>query len=281
MIRINLLPNEGKAKAGGRRAAAGAKAGAPSPAAPKAAAILLVGLVAAIFFIYQSHGAVSKAKSNVSALTDKKTKLGKSVDDLALEAGDIEEKLEILSYQTDILNSLDPPDRILWSQKLAMLSELIPADVFLTELDVEEQVKEVEIPASVEKQKKWEADGKEGTKPEVVRQPVITYSMTMRGLADGPSATEQFDNVLKFNKALVDFKTKDNHGQEVGFMTGFRPDIDIRSIESTLFEKQYPVTEFEFVLRTVPPAPPKPANSEGAAEPAPKKPAAKKPARKE
>src|SRR5690606_36431461 len=138
---------------------------------------------------------------------------------------------EVVNNQMDVLRSLDPPDRILWSEKLNMLAGLIPPDVFLDEVKVVERVDLVETEQSKAAREAWRKNdnSKKGPEPKIVYRPVISYNLFITGLALGDNHVEQFNNVMAFHKAMIDHEEPARGGETRRFMDGFRDEIQFES----------------------------------------------------
>ena len=134
-----------------------------------------------------------------------------------------------------------------------MLASLMPSSVFLTEVDIEENVTMIETEQSKQARAKWETDkAKDRDKqPEVVKRPLIRYVMRITGLALGPTSVDQFDNAMKVHQAMIDYKTVNARGQGILFMDAFNPNIEFESMESTVHQGR-PVNKFVFKLTTRP-----------------------------
>jgi Tfp pilus assembly protein PilN len=159
---------------------------------------------------------------------------------------------EVLGNQKEVLRTLDPPDRILWCEKINMLAALIPKDVFLSDIEVSEVVEMVETEQSRQAHQKWESTDKRqrGQEPETVKKPVIHYEIALTGLATGRDSVEQFDNVLAFHRAMTNYQVAAAPGKAHRFMDGFVSNVDFGSIEATTYEGA-PVNKFVFKLRTL------------------------------
>ena len=75
----------------------------------------------------------------------KKTEVAKlqaKVDKKRGEIGYLEAIEKIQRTQLEVLSNLDPPDRLLWSEKLNLVSDLKPKNLYLMEIEVKESVKE-------------------------------------------------------------------------------------------------------------------------------------------
>lgn len=250
MIQINLLPEADK-KGRGRKTAKAAGAGS----APFGSAVVAMAAVAVVVIVggtgYNSWSGVHEVKAKVAKLVAEKQVVEEEIGQLSDEAREIRRLRQVFSNQWEVLQSLDPPNRILWSEKINMLANLMPAEIFLSEIDLKETVLEIEIQASIDARQKWSDDGKRGTEPLPVKKPIITYTLQLKGLATGPSGVEQFNNVIRFHDALVAHESVDETGTKRRFMENFNPSIEFESVKATLYEG-VPVNEFIFRLRTIP-----------------------------
>jgi hypothetical protein len=167
-------------------------------------------------------------------------------------ADQIKQYREIVANQMDVLRSLDPPDRILWCEKINMLANLIPQNVFLAEVKIQENVKMVETEQSKAAREKWEkSKNKEKIKePPMVQKPVINYDVHLTGLGLGKDNVEQMQNVTAFHRAITEYTETDEKGTR-HFMDGFANNIEFESVEATVYEGT-PVNKFIFKLTTKP-----------------------------
>lgn len=280
MIQINLLPENDKKgrapkKAGGMTLEAGPGQGGNVLVAVVALAVASVVGGAGYF----SWNTVHQAQMATRKLEAEKKEVATQIAGLSDQAKEIQHLREVFNNQWEVLQSLDPPDRILWSEKVNMLAHFIPADVFVSKLKLDEEIVEVELQSSIEARQKWEEGGKKGTKPEVTKKPVINYTLRITGQATGADNVEQFDNVLKFHDAMKAYETVDNSGTKRSFMDCFNPDIEFENIQATLYEG-FPVNQFTFKLRSKPVSPTEPTKEETDSKAA-KEPAKKTPAKRE
>lgn len=253
MIEINLLPEterKGRAAAG----AATRKPGAAAGSGMEGLAVLGFAALVTIVVVAGGLFALSKVRAAEQLVAVKQQELKKVENEIqkhAKEARQIRRMREVLNNQWEVLQALDPPDRILWAEKLDMLANLMPPNVFLTNINVKENLVEVETEASIRNRRRWEANDKQGPRPPVVKKPIITYQLGLKGLTTGSDNVEQFDNVLKFHQALVNHELVDDKGVKRGFMDGFNPNIEFESVRATLYQG-FPVNEFSFRMRTKP-----------------------------
>lgn len=253
MIRINLLPDAGgkKAKRGGEAAPrAGSASDVPLPAILIAFVLVVIGGGLG----WNAYSNVQKALGDADKVVKEKQRLEKEIAGLSTKAAEVRKQLARLQVQFRVLEALDPPDRILWSEKLAELSRIIPKDVFLSEIRINESVRQVAIPASAAAIEEWEKGGRKGPKPEVENEPEITYNLSLTGFATGLDNKEQFANVLAFEEALRTAERDLGDGTKRRFSDQFEPIVNIEYISAVLFDKQYPVNEFVFTMKTKPPA---------------------------
>lgn len=244
MIKINLLPQN--------MTKGGAAAGPNKASRPMTLVILAGVIMAAINGLagWMAFNCVITAKEDADRIQVKYDKVDKQIKDRMQEADLVRKYREVVKNQMDVLKSLDPPDRLLWCEKLNMLSNLMPTDVFVSEITVLEHVEMVETEASKAAHVKWErVDKKKGPEPTAVKKPLITYDMKLTGLALGRDSTEQLNNVIKFNNALTTYRMTDAQGKERRFMDGFDPTIGMGAITTTVYEGT-PVDQFIFMLKT-------------------------------
>ncbi len=262
MIRINLLPEAQKKARPGRAAAARVDSGGGGNGA--AMALLVVFILVLGAGAYHVRGRQAAIKATVKAERDKLAALEKKIADEGPKADEIQTNLDILNTQQEILATLD--NRILWSEKVSQLAKLIPSNVFLNEITVNEEYREVETEASKRARAEYEANkGKKGAvKPEIQKRPIISYNLRLTGMATGENPVQQLDNVQKFHEALVAYSEPGRDGTTRRFMDNMNPQIDFEYVRTALFEKQYPVQQFVFRIKTVPQGEePKKPGSEG------------------
>lgn len=244
MIKINLLPQNSQKGLGGSKGAT-VNRGAML-------VVLLALLMAALNggALWMALSCIWTAKAELAGVQSKLDLVNEQIQKRMTEAEQVKKFRDVVKNQMDVLQSLDPPERMLWCEKLNMLSNLIPADVFISEINVTEQVEMVETEASKAARLKWEkAEKKVGTEPAPVKRPLISYLMKVTGVALGRDNVEQFNNVMKFHKAMTTYSIKDAQGRERKFMDGFDPNINLGSIEATVSEGEA-VNQFTFTLRT-------------------------------
>lgn len=216
MIRINLLPEEMRGR--GRRGAPVRREGL-SPMAIAAIALLALLNIVAFYLVFNRAASAKARTKDLQAEIDRKTK---ERDTRMPEYQQLVDLREQLKVKESILKTLDPPDRILWSQKLNMLCYIVHPQVFITNMKLEEDEKQVETEASIRRRNDWdESKTKTGPEPQPVMVPIITQTMTVTGITTGESNREQLDAFRKFWESLQSYQTKDNRGQTVRFMDGF------------------------------------------------------------
>ncbi len=247
MIQINLLPEaEGRARRA-RPARAAAPGGALATAVVVAAGVAVAAVIGGVFYQWSWLPRVEAQKALKEA-EDERTRVQTQINRLSPEASEIREARARLDQQLEILNALDPPQRVLWSQKFNMLAHLIPAEVFLNRMELTEQVVEVETEDSKRRRREWEEAGRpRDRRPVVVKKPVVTYTLRVNGLASGADNVEQLNNMMKFHDALQAYE--DESGNR--FIDGFNADIGVDLARASVYEG-FNVTEFTFVLKTIP-----------------------------
>lgn len=243
MIKINLLPQN----------MANSRATGPQKANSPMTIVIMAGVLMAVLnglAGWLAFSSVIAAKDDVDRVQAKYDKINKQIETRVKEADEVRKFREVVKNQMDVLRSLDPPERLLWSEKMNMLANLMPPDVFVSEILVTEKVEMVETDASKAAHMKWEKlDKKKGPEPGKVNRPLITYEMKLTGLALGKDSTEQLNNVVKFHTALNSYKMTDAQGKERRFMDGFNPTIEMGGTLTTVYEGTA-VDQFIFTLKT-------------------------------
>ncbi len=250
MIRINLLPVEEKKR---RRARRTREPGLPSAAREGVSfiSIIIVVICFAIvgtlgYVIYkqkitserelqQRKGDIARYKENIQSIQDKYT--------------EIKELLEITTNQIEVLKALDPPNRLLWSEKLNMLAELVPDGIYLTQIQVTEQINEVPTKESQSRHQEWVRKGKQGPQPQVVKKPIITQNLYLYGISRADTPEDRLRLISSFNEALRTFEWKTRDDTVHSFYEHFSGEIDTRELVVTRVER-IPVTKFTFIIRT-------------------------------
>ena len=265
MIQINLLDQsglKGKASAPGVSLSSAARPGGSPLGAVLIVicAVLLLGIDGGLFFY--AYAKVNESTVALDAVKAQQKKLKIEIDKKTMMADQVRKYREVVNNQMDVLKSLDPPDRILWCEKINALSNLMPANVFLAEVKIDENIKMVETQQSKEAHMKWDKSPKKATlkEPTPVQKPVINYTVMMTGLALGKDNVEQMQNVTAFHKALIDDAEVDSSGKMRRFMDGFNDNIEFDSLEATMYEGM-PVNKFIFKLTTKPMGEDEPADA--------------------
>lgn len=247
MIQINLLD---VSQTKGQRTASVSIPGGGSFIVA-AAVILMLGLNAALGWmawstIADSHAKYAKVRAEVKTVEGQ---IAAKVKD----AESVKKFREVIANQMDVLRSLDPPDRILWSQKINMLASLIPSSVFIDDIRINEDVQMVETEASKKAAADWKnsKSAKKGPEPKKAFRPVIRYRLTLSGLAEGEDNIAQFNNVMAFQRALNEHQTVDASGHAQRFMDGFQKEMQFDLIKGDTYEG-VGVNKFVFKLTTLP-----------------------------
>lgn len=186
MNRINLLPEEMR-----KRRRSGAAAGRRSSGAGVSPLVWIVLLV--IIGGLGAYGFLQIYTPYTIAM-NKKAEKEKQIAGLESEVKEMRDQIEglaeiqdMVNSRLEVLNLLDPPDRLLWSEKLNLISDLRPNNVYIREIKLEEDVKEVETAESIRARENWERQRKrgkaEGKKPAVVTRPEITQSLHIYGMS--------------------------------------------------------------------------------------------------
>lgn len=244
MIKINLVPPE---FAGKRRKE---KIAAPKPSF--IVTLVLVGLAALVVcegvLVYRARAASEKA---LKAAISERDDMQKKIEALEGEYKALKEIKDLVANQIEILHSLNPPDRLLWSEKLNMLADLIPPNVYITDLRMTENVENVETLESKTRRAEWEKAGKEGTPPAVVKKPIIKQSLQITGITFAENSEKRLQLVLDFLNALQRYSYRAPGGEVRRFMDNFDDLIKIVKIPTVLVQG-VEVSQFTIVITSQP-----------------------------
>jgi len=259
MIRINLLPEKEVKR---RRVVEGA---APARQVSPLATLVILALFALIggfyYFgvrarLYPRRTSEQKLRTELERVTDDIEKRYKSVTDL--------QKLDSISKSMlDIVYALDPEDRLLWSEKLNQLSDLVPENVYISHISVSETIAKKETAGSQRQRGQWLAEqkakgkvkrpaGKAIGEPVVIYYPEITQTLQVQAIAHSENDAERIRLINEFHDNLTkgvneQAKTKTN------FMKGFTGQIEIGDIAPKVVGGRG-VAEFSFSMKTKPTA---------------------------
>jgi Tfp pilus assembly protein PilN len=253
MIRINLLPT--KKEKTSRSLAGGAPGGDSSAKALVAAAIVLGALVVG-FYGYTVFAGYAVLENQIAAKTKDKATRQKTVDGLKKQVAGLEELNSLVENQLQALNALSPADRLIWAEKLHQMAALIPANVYLTTLEMTETAKDIETAESQENTRKWKEAGSKGAPPAVVKKPKMTQTLKIEGIAYSENVSQRPQLMLDFYNALRTYSSKrpfQDKGKEARFMDGFKdtPDgFQIKSYQRDWIE-EVEVTRFVFELTSL------------------------------
>ena len=247
MIRINLLPPElTKSKKGRAKAFK-----APSSGTPLVVIILIIAYIAAIGFSYSIVSDYMNRKQEIEDLRSERDKIQEEVEEKSKEFEELLELHSLLSNQVEILKALDPPGRLLWSEKLNMLADIAPKGVYLTNVQVTEQIKEVQTEQSRKRRQTWLDNDKEGEEPPIIRKPVITQTLAISGVTWADNAEQRLQLIVRFHDAMKGYSRKGRGGNTRRFMDNFQDQI---RIDPTYVDEVAgrTVNRFKLILRTIP-----------------------------
>lgn len=253
MIYINLLPSK-KDKRGARPGSARAAASAgPSMnrgnVVVAAVALVLFG-VAGYYGWATYQGNQSAARKLEQAKKNHET-LKKGIAELESKVEGLAEMNTALNNELAALSAIAPSDRLIWAEKLHQLASLIPDNVYLTKIKVDEQVKEIITEESRKALENYKKKGSKGAPPRLVKTPKISHTMTIEGITYSDRVEERPQLMLDFFNAIREYEApRAPGGDAVPFMEGFRDNVTIRHYYRDWLE-DVEVTRFAFELTTV------------------------------
>ena len=283
MIKINLLPPELQGKKG-RAKVRTAAFGGISPAVGTAlmAGVLVVFLAVWIIVGYGLiYSPISKAEAREKDLNAQHDAQKKILDGKNAEHKVRLAKWKLMQDQKEILQELKPANRLLWSEKLNMLVNLVPQDVYITGVEVTEKVDLVETVSSKEARdayakKKRDSetalDEKQkaakvrdlGPEPKIIQKPVISQTFIIKAATlireDG---SDRIAKVSEFEKNMQQYEMKNAKGEVRRFRDFFEKTqddeqklaVNMGLMEQKLLDGVF-VWAFEFTLNTEKPKPP-------------------------
>lgn len=246
MIKVNLLPQELSGKASKISTSSNEGTGMVL-----LAVVLFLGLLGGGgFFVYSSY---ANSHAQLDAANRESARIDADLKKKQKEYEELRTSLDELQSQVAVLQSLDPPDRLLWSEKLNILPALVPENVFLTELEVKESVTERETDESRRAYEDWVAKGSKGTPPARRKQPIVRQTFEFAGIAYSPDNRfeARLDKITEFVSNLQQKSVKIPFtGEETTFSRGFVPDVrPIAPVEATRVGNRE-VTRFRFAMTT-------------------------------
>lgn len=248
MIKVNLLPQELSGKA---VAASGGGEGEGGAVVALVALVVLAIVGTGGWWVYNE---IDTAEKNREKLEKESAQLESELKKMRSEWEEIETALRVLENQWAIIQSLDPPERLLWTQKINMLPLLVPKNVFITDLILREQVDEVETEEYKAAYRDWAAKGSKGTPPIKSTQPVIKQTFALSGIAFSPenSSEQRLGAIIEFDKNINEKMVKiPFSGKEEEFLNGFVRRIAYSAIEQDRVGDRE-VSKFTFTLSATP-----------------------------
>jgi hypothetical protein len=246
MIKINLLPAEAIGKKRKERVAV-----------PRTSTITVIIIIICYALVageaWWVYNKKAKSQEDLENLLAERDALKTQIAKISEEFKSLKRLKELAANQIEILNSLDPPNRLLWSEKINMMAELIPRNVYIIQLEMTEDTKMVITKESRTKIKEWEDGGKKGPKPPEIKKPVITQTLKISGITYDEDSEERLQRVVDFYYALKNFSWVGKKGEVRRFMDHFREEIGIARIPITSDNVAgVPVRRFQFILITKP-----------------------------
>lgn len=217
MIKVNLLPADS-----GKRQTAARKPATPS-AAPFYLLLMLLYMAAAAggYFVYTMGAeAAAEVKSRTSKRDVLKAEVQKRQSDFEannLRSQEIEEKYAVIE-------TLGPQNRIFWSEKVNMIAMArLNLAVYITKIELEEQIDERETPESVLRRETWQAakvkDPKLATpEPKPVKQPIINQTLIISAIAYGNDSSQRLAQIRSFYENLNAVQWKRESGEQARFL---------------------------------------------------------------
>jgi hypothetical protein len=246
MIKINLLPPEmAKFKKEPVKVFK-----VPSSTTPIVILVLIIVYIAVFSIVYSVVHKKLKNDREVSTLQAERETLKKDVESKQKQFKDLIGLRTILASQMEILKALDPPNRLLWAEKINMLAEIVPPGVFITNLDVSENIREQETQESMKIREAWIKGGKKGAEPPQINKPIVTQTLAIEGITWADAADQRIQLIMKFHDAMRNYGKRGMDGSTRRFMDNFQ---DIK-IDATYLDRVggRNVNHFKLILTSKP-----------------------------
>ncbi len=216
MIKVNLLPTDS-----GKRASAARRPSGPSPAPFYLLLVLLyAGALAAGYYVYNSGAESAKKVRDVT----------KTRDDLKAEVQRRQAEFEANNLRSQeieekyaIVEALGPENRIFWSEKINMIARArLNLAVYVTKIELEEQIDERETPESVRRREEWKKEKEKNPKlatpePQPVKQPIINQTLIINGISYGTSSEQMLRQISQFSQTLKNLHWTRESGEQTSF----------------------------------------------------------------
>jgi hypothetical protein len=249
MIKINLLPNADQRKGGA----------SSSVAAGSGFKLFLVILLAAIGGIgYFGYMTYEKEQASIKKVADAEAKVKKAKDDIKRLKAEYEELSELadrINTRFAIVQALaNPETRLFWSEKVNMLAALrTQLAVYVTKLELQEDIEDRETPESVAKREKWKNDksASKGPEPKAMKVPVIKQRLIISAIAYGTDSPQRLRQIRGFIDELRTFTWKRRRsGQEVGFVDKLDSNFEVGN-QKTDIVADVEVSRFSITIRAI------------------------------
>lgn len=217
MIKVNLLPTEQA-----RRQAAARRPSGPSPLPfYLLLALFYLGAAAGGYYVYSiSAEAARKVEDRTKQRDTLKAEVQKRQAEFEannLRSLEIEEKYAVVE-------ALGPQNRIFWSEKVNMIAKArLNLAVYVTKIELTEQIDERETPESVRRREEWQAAKKNDPKlttpePQPVKQPVINQTLNINAIAYGNDSSQRLEQIASFYNNLETLEWKRASGETGKFL---------------------------------------------------------------
>jgi Tfp pilus assembly protein PilN len=249
MIKINLLPPE---LTKSKRSRGGKVVRAPSSASAFIIPFIVVVYLGVGLFAYSVYNHKKKDDKDVTDLLNESEELKNKVEARQEEFHELMDLKSTLENQIEILEALNPPNRLMWAEKINMIADIIPKGVYITNINVTEYVRQIETNASRENRKTWvKAGSLPENKPSVINKPEITQHLSISGITWADDPEQRLQLIMRFYEAMKLYENRGFNGKIRRFMDNFQEIIRIDPTYEAEVSKRT-VNRFKLILKTIP-----------------------------
>jgi hypothetical protein len=217
--------------------------------------ILVLLLGGAAYYGYAVFDAEQSSHRQVREAQNRVNRAKTEIANLKAEYEELAELSDRINTRFAIVQALaNPETRLFWSEKINMLAALrMKLAVYITRLELKEDIEERESPESVAKREAWQRDSSsnKGMEPKATKVPVIRQQLVINAIAYGTDSPQRLRQIRGFIEELRTFKWKRRRtGREVAFVDNLDPNFDVGN-QKTDIVATVEVSRFSITIRAL------------------------------